>query len=1020
MNVRWIAALAASVAMLAGPVAAQEVERAPVPSWVQARSIETASAPVGDAAVRVLAVDRQIRFDAEGVHAYTLQRYQVLTRQGLGSVGTVSLVWSPPHQRVEVHALRLIRGEQTIDVLETQQFETLRREDNLESAMLDGRLTATLQPRDVRVGDIVEFAFSTHDAMGALAPHLEAFDGLGAGQQLDRYSLRATWSNDHPLRVAASAPWADVRPRRSGGEWLYEIESRNLTPEQVPQDLPVRFAISRTVQFTDFQSWADASRLMAPLYERTAVLEPDSPLLAEIERIRRENDSEAARAMAALRLVQDEVRYLALAMGEGNYVPTPADEVWRSRFGDCKGKTVLLLALLEGLGIDAEPVLVSTRWGDGLEGQLPLLAWFDHVIVRARIDGRSYWMDGTRIGDRSLAGLIPPPYRQALPVRAEGAELEPIVQPPLTTPLMEVIADMDARDGLDAEAPMVVDMVSRGDFATVLRSQLGAIPPDQLEAMLKSEWGGEDAGVTIESVESRYDEAANELHLIMRGKTRLSWVNGPAGRIMAIPGTALVLPTREERRGVLASFADRPYAIEHPVMNRSVVRVALPREGRGFLLEGGDQTLEGAGYRLERSGRLVDGVAEISMTTMTLAPEVSAADMAAARTRAETAAALPLRLRAPADYAATDADRARREAGDSDVADLIERADRLSDVGDYEGALALLDAALEREPENADALKARGGARYAARDYEGARADYDRAVDLDPADQAAAAAQGIVAYAQARYDEAVVSLSVALRLDPADTAALAMRAAAYYQLGRPERALADYRALRTAAPDDPEGVAGELKSLIRLNRTEEARTVVAGRLEEDAADATALDALVRLQKQAGAPEAALGPLDAALAEAPQSIRLLGLRGRVRALTGDAEGARADFAALRQLGVGDPVLRNDVCWAQALEAFDLEQALADCDVAVASGEAAFIDSRGMVLLQMERYEEARAEYERALTGDPDLPASLFGRGLARRALGDADGAADIARARARDVDVAEDFEVFLARHPELAD
>lgn len=1020
MHVRWIAALAASVVVLAGPAAAQDVERAAPPSWVQTRTIEAPSAPVGDAAVRVLAIDRQLRFDAEGVHAYTFQRFQVLTRQGLGSVGTVSLTWSPPHERIEVHALRLIRGDQTIDVLATQEFETLRREDNLESAMLDGRLTATLQPRDVRVGDILELVFTTHDSMGALAPHLEVFDGLGSGQQLDRYSLRATWSDEHPLRVAASAPWADIRPRRSGGQWTYEIDARDLAPEQAPQDLPVRFGISRTVQFTDFQSWADASRLMAPLYRRTAVLEPDSPLQAEIERIRRENGTDATRAMAALRLVQDEVRYLALAMGEGNYVPAPADEVWRSRYGDCKGKTVLLLALLEGLGIEAEPVLVSTRWGDGLEAQLPLLAWFDHVIVRARVDGRSYWMDGTRIGDRSLDSLIPPPYRWSLPVRAEGAELEPIAQPPLTTPLFEVIADMDARAGLDAEAPMVVDIVYRGDYATALRSQVGSIPPDQLETMLKSQVDGEDESVTLDSVETRYDEPTNELHFIMRGSARLSWVNGPAGRVMAIPDTAMYLPTREERRGVLASFADRPYAIEHPIMNRSVMRIALPHEGRGFQLEGGDQTLEGAGYRLERTGSLVDGVAEITVTTTSLAPEVSAADMAEARTRAETASALPLRLRAPADYAATAADAARREAGDSDVADLIERAERLRNVGDYQGALALLDAAIEREPENAEALKARGRTRYAALDYDGARADYDRAVELDPADQAAAAAQGVVAYAQGRYDEAVVNLSVALRLDPADVRALSTRAAAYYQLRRWERALADYRSLMRAAPDSPAGVAGQLKALIRLDRLEEAESLVAARLEEDAADGAALDGLVRLEKRAGTPADALPALDRALVEAPGSLEILRLRGRLRASLGDADGARADFAAMRALDPADPLLRNDVCWSQALEAFDLDRALADCDAALSAGEAAFIDSRAMVLLQMERYAEARAEYERALATEPDLPASNYGRGLARLALGDAGGNDDLARARALDVDVAEDFAVFEARHPGLAE
>ena len=110
------------------------------------------------------------------------------------------------------------------------------------------------------------------------------------------------------------------------------------------------FATSAFLPFNAVNSFDTCwvSRLMAPLYEEGAKLEPDSPLLAEIERIRAAHDTPAARAAAALRLVEDEVRYLALSMGDGNYVPMSADEVWRSSYGDCKGKTVLLLALLKG------------------------------------------------------------------------------------------------------------------------------------------------------------------------------------------------------------------------------------------------------------------------------------------------------------------------------------------------------------------------------------------------------------------------------------------------------------------------------------------------------------------------------------------------------------------------------------------------------------------------------------------------------------------------------------------------
>ncbi len=82
-------------------------------------------------------------------------------------------------------------------------------------------------------------------------------------------------------------------------------------------------------------------------------------------------------------------------------MPARADETWQRRFGDCKGKTVLLLALLKELGIQAEPALVSLGGGDGLDERLPSLGAFNHVIVRATIGGKVYWLDGTRTGDRS-------------------------------------------------------------------------------------------------------------------------------------------------------------------------------------------------------------------------------------------------------------------------------------------------------------------------------------------------------------------------------------------------------------------------------------------------------------------------------------------------------------------------------------------------------------------------------------------------------------------------------------------
>lgn len=1014
----WVRALAAILLLIGTPTFAQEVERTPTPSWVQPFATD-AAVPAADAApIRILVQDEQTRFTAQGLDTYTLRRVRVQTAQGLGLLSTVSVSWSPPHQSVQVHAVRIIRGDQVIDALDGQTFQLLRREGNLENSMLDGVLTATLQPRDLRVGDVLETAFTIHDDGGVLAPHRELLDGLNVGVVIDRYRVRATWPSDMSIRYQGIGDWASAEPRRVGDQWALEIQEQDLQPARLPDNLPRRYYFNRTVQFTDFRDWAQAADLMAPLYARAETLEDGSPLLAEIERIRSENPTPAGQAAAALRLVQQQVRYVALAMGEGNYTPDSADSVWRSRYGDCKGKTALLLALLHGLGIDAVPALVSTRLGDGLDERLPLISWFDHVIVRATVDGQTYWLDGTRPEDRTLAEIVPPPFHWALPIRPDS-RLEEIVVPPSATPLSEVIVTFDASEGLDAEGRLEMDMVYYGDAATAFRQQIASIPPAQLQTILTSSFDDQKQ-IKVESVDTRYDEADHSFHMLMTGTSRLPWIAGSGGRVLTMTESALFAPTQAERTHLFAAYKDAPYSNPFPAQSRARSRIILPNGGEGFRIEGADQTVETGGYRLERTARIVDGVADIVVTTTSLSDEVAASDMAAARTRNENLSGTMVRVRAPAGYTATAADRSRLDAADSDVDDLIERAARLKAAEDTDGALTLLDAAVQMEPDNAKARMARGEARLDRNDYAGAQADYDHAVDLDPADVDALLGQGRIALADGRAAEAVVSYSVALRLDPGNVVALWGRGAAYYQIGRLDRSLEDFRALKTAAPDTTAGPSRELRILIRLARKDEAQALIAARLAESPTDYLGLESGVRLARLNGDPAQALPALDAALAIAPDSTDLLALRGRTRVLAGDATSARADFDTLRTLAGDDPILLNNVCWARALAAFDLDAALADCDAAIAGAEeASFLDSRARVLLQLGRFDEAKAAYDKALVDRPNQTASLYGRGLARLALGDADGRADIDRAVSINADAGDNFDTFLAVHPEFA-
>lgn len=925
----------------------------------------------------------------------------------------------PSRQTVEVHAIRIIRDGKVVDALEGQSFQTLRREQNLDSSMLDGVLTAILQPRDVRVGDVLETAFTVHDTGGVLAPHQETLYAASAGWTVDRYRVRASWPADRAMRASFSEPWADVAARRGSDGHEIEIDERGLAPLQFPADLPVRYRMPRTLQITDLASWSELSALMAPLYEKASTLEDGSPLHAEIERIRQAHDTPEARAVAALRMVQDDVRYVALAMGAGGYVPTSADDTWRNRYGDCKGKTVLLMALLRGLGIEAEPALVSTTVGDGLDRRLPMAGWFDHVVVRATVDGRVHWIDGTRQGDRKLGDDVTPGYRWALPARAAGAELEALVQAPASRPFLSLALDFDATKGLDAPAGVKGRLTFTGDGATALRAQLAAVPADQLRESLESMWKEQAVGLEIVSTDSQYDDAANAYHFTMTGTSPLAWIRSSGGRFLAVPNGDVDLPVASARSA--GPYKDLPFVVAYPLLADATVTVALPRGGENFRLEGGDIDIEAGGYRIERRSRLEGGVVTMTNVSRTIMPEVAAADMSAARDRRAGIAGSVVRIRAPADYRPTTADGSRAEATGDDRDALLERSQALADADDLDGALALADRMIALKDDDLEARVHRGMLRLAADDFVGAREDMDKAVDLDPADIDAVAGQGQVAMADGRYGDAIISFSVALRLDPADAYVLASRGEAYRQIGRTDRSLADYSAARTARPDWAAAQYGEMRALLSLDRKAEAQARVDELLKTSATDGVALGMQLRLAVGAGKPEQALPALDAAVAAAPESTNLRSLRAEARIRSGDEAGARADFDVLRQTAASDPFRYNNACWTQGRMGFDLERAMADCDAALAllPEAAAIIDSRAMVLLHMGRFEEAKAVYDAALEAEPTQMASLYGRGLARLRLGDPGGEEDLARARARDVDSVEDFVVFESRNVEPA-
>lgn len=525
-------------------------------------------------AVFVRRNDMEVHLDDRGQSMHTAYRIKILHPNAL-QLGNLTMVWNPAAGAPIVHVIAIHRGDEVIDVLKAASFEILRREDQLEAAMLDGNLTAVLRIPDLRVGDELEFGATIRSSDPTLGTNDAGLLLLASEPAPGRYHLRLSWEEKYKPAVKMSQ---DMTVFAQQGGRAVALRFDNPPAATPPKGAPPRYLWQRTVEYSAFADWASVSRRFAPLYASASKLDIDSPLKREVARIAAAHSQPLERASAALKLVQQDVRYIYVGLNGGNLVPAKAAETWQRRYGDCKGKTALLLALLRELGIEAQAVLVSNGGSDdGLDGRLPNPRMFDHVLVRANVNGDSYWLDGT-LPAVVLPGMTPVlSYQWVLPLSEEGSPLEQLDWKPAEKPDQITLYEIDARAGFDEPARILRTTITRGIEGLQQEAQLSALTPEQLLSNFRQHMTG-DTWQAIDEVKWRYDERAQATVLTVSGTGAVDWDDdGDGVKSMALPGGGFNPPEKRVRSA--EQNQDLPY-YNKPEYDCRVTTIRLPSTTR--------------------------------------------------------------------------------------------------------------------------------------------------------------------------------------------------------------------------------------------------------------------------------------------------------------------------------------------------------------------------------------------------------------------------------------------------------
>ncbi|MFL6762447.1 MAG: DUF3857 domain-containing protein [Sphingomicrobium sp.] len=1044
-------------------IAAESLKFGPPPAWVHPQDVPAAKQ--SDAPISILLTDEQIAFEPGKLTVYNDGAMKIQNAQGLAA-GNLSVVWQPATDTVTVNKLIIRRGDKVIDVLASgQTFTTLRRETNLDAATLDGTLTATIQPEGLQEGDVIELATTTERVDPVLKGHVETMFGAWDGLPVQSAHAILKWPSKARVNFRETANLPVARRSSANGINVLELSAQNLDPLVAPTGAPQRFQIGRLAEATDYASWSDVADLMMPLFRDASAIRATGPLGSEIEKIRSASGDAKTRAALALALVQDRVRYVALLMGQGGYVPASAEQTWSRRFGDCKAKTALLLGILHSLGIDAEPVLVQTKAGDMIVDRLPMIGLFNHVLVRAHIGGKEYWLDGTRNGDTDVESIETPDFGWGLPV-VDHAQLVSMVPRPLDKPNAEHLVNIDASGGVFAPATIGIGEVYRGDAAVLLNTAFSSVTGAQRDEAMRNKAGGYFDDFTVSSSSVQFDKAKREFRIDINGTAKLNWKDG----WFYVPTSSIAFnPDFHRSAGPLH---DVPVAVNHPRFTMDKVTVSLPH---GFaaaqkLAPAVHETLAGVEYVRSES---VDGdKLTVVSTERSLVAEVPYKDALSAEAKLRALDKDDVYLSSAVSYQATGKDVAALASASPTSADeFLDRGNLYLNSGKYDAAISDFTGALKLEPKNVWALADRGAAHVWKREFDEAEKDLAAAAAEDPDNSVMLRARGLIAelnsdcakaidyytrslatesgnaftlshraeceLSLSKFDAALADTAAILKADPSHTEVRVLRANIYMNQGKRDLVAAEADAMTRGDPESGFAWVAAGKTYAAVGEREQARKAL------DRAIAIRPEAYVYLNRADVREDTDLAgrkaDIDAALKLDPKSVDALLSKAKLLTTSGDLKSARQvlervkpepeDRYAQVQKGVllykadrpeeAQKLLQkardlsksaaelNNLCWVKATAGIMLESALQDCRDSLKLGpdDGATKDSLGMVLLKLGKLDDALQAYDEALAVKTRA-ASLMGRAFVYLRKGDlarADADAAAARKMAPNID-----------------
>lgn len=388
---------------------------------------ETPEHPVD--AAHVLLERRVVRVHDNGLSDVFAQRLvHVLTEQGARQNETFYIRYTPGSQEVELRQARVYRRNDKGQVEITAA--TGRDDRDLSEpwyALYYDNRAEVVTFEGLRPGDVIEIQYTVADvsARNELAGYFGDFQFVAETEPTDlwQYVLVAPKTKRFFFHAPAFEGFSQSR-RENQASVEYHFEAKPALKVIPEPSMPGWAEVAPYLHISTYETWEQVGRWYWGLVAEQ--LAPDAQVRRAAQDAVKGLTTLADKVRAVHRKVIQGTRYVGLEFGIHGYKPYRVSQILSRRFGDCKDKASLLVAMLGEVGIEAQMVLLRTRRGGNVEPSPASLAIFDHAI--AYVPALDLYLDGT--AEFSGMGELPHQDQGMIGLRV-GAKGSLLIQTPV-------------------------------------------------------------------------------------------------------------------------------------------------------------------------------------------------------------------------------------------------------------------------------------------------------------------------------------------------------------------------------------------------------------------------------------------------------------------------------------------------------------------------------------------------------------------------------------------------------------